>query len=233
MSSEISTETVSRRLGYKNTPGRQDSTVRPSSLQPWSFFVVAALVAATAAILLSRLPLISAIMISLTIGAAALGALAFYRMLSPLVAPEVASTDMVGGWTRVALEREKALVLRSLKELEFDRAMGKMSEADFHDMAGRLRSRALGLMRQLDSGSGYREVIEQELTVRLANKREGDAATRTTTATAGASTAPAASIELETGGRQASETETLRCRRCTTDNEADARFCKQCGSKLR
>ena len=32
---------------------------------------------------------------------------------------------------REALEREKALVLRSIKELEFDKAMGKVSDADF------------------------------------------------------------------------------------------------------
>ena len=44
---------------------------------------------------------------------------------------------------RAALEREKALVLRSIKELEFDRAMGKVSPKDFDEMAGRLRARAI------------------------------------------------------------------------------------------
>ena len=34
---------------------------------------------------------------------------------------------MVGSQTRAALEREKNLVLRSIKELEFDRAMGKVA----------------------------------------------------------------------------------------------------------
>ena len=37
---------------------------------------------------------------------------------------------------RAVLEREKMLVLRSIKELEFDRAMGKLSEKDFDEMAG-------------------------------------------------------------------------------------------------
>ena len=60
---------------------------------------------------------------------------------------------------RAALEREKTLVLRSIKELEFDRAMGKVSAKDFDEMAGRLRARAMTLMKQLDAGgSGYREV---------------------------------------------------------------------------
>ena len=52
---------------------------------------------------------------------------------------------------RAVLEREKLLVLRSIKELEFDRAMGKVSPKDFDEMAGRLRARAMSLMQQLDT----------------------------------------------------------------------------------
>ncbi len=40
------------------------------------------------------------------------------------------------------MEREKALVLRSIKELEFDRAMGKVSPRDFDEMSTRLRELA-------------------------------------------------------------------------------------------
>jgi len=48
------------------------------------------------------------------------------------------------------LTREKALVLRSIKELEFDHATGKVSDADFKDMDNRLRTRALALMQDLE-----------------------------------------------------------------------------------
>ena len=48
------------------------------------------------------------------------------------------------------LAREKGLVLRALKDLEFDRSMGKVSQADFDEMSARLRTRALVLMKQLD-----------------------------------------------------------------------------------
>jgi zinc-ribbon domain len=51
---------------------------------------------------------------------------------------------------RAVLEREKALILRSIKELEFDRNMGKVSEADFQEIGGRLRARALALMQDLE-----------------------------------------------------------------------------------
>ena len=60
---------------------------------------------------------------------------------------------MVGSRTRVALEREKNLLLRSIKELEFDHAMGKVAEADYEEMVGRLRSRAVRLLQQLDSAA--------------------------------------------------------------------------------
>jgi hypothetical protein len=76
-------------------------------------------------------------------------------------------TAMIGQRTRTALEREKLLVLRSIKELEFDKAMGKLSESDFHEMSGRLRTRAARLIRLLDAGGGYRAQVERDLAKRL------------------------------------------------------------------
>ena len=58
-------------------------------------------------------------------GTAALVGFAALRTVRPLVSPEDDRTVMVGQRTRAALEREKLLTLRSIKELEFDRAMGK------------------------------------------------------------------------------------------------------------
>ena len=84
----------------------------------------------------------------------------------------------VAGRTRAALEREKALALRSLKELEFDRAMRKVSEKDFGEMGARLRARAAGLIRQLDASEGYRDEIEKELANRLAAMEHGSHARR-------------------------------------------------------
>ena len=63
----------------------------------------------------------------------------------------------------------------TLKELEFDFAMRKISQADFDEMAGRLRQRALGLMEQLDAGGGYRDQIEQEVAKRLGAPAAPDA----------------------------------------------------------
>jgi hypothetical protein len=136
----------------------------------WHFFVLLSLVAATVAVLLTRQNTPeNLILISLTIGAAGVAAGALYRTLAPLAASEQDhGTQPLSDALRADLEREKALVLRSIKELEFDRAMGKVSAQDFDEMAGRLRSRAIGLMKQLDEGTTYRLLIERELQARTA-----------------------------------------------------------------
>jgi hypothetical protein len=199
MSSETSTETV--RLKTDRDPS--------NSLQPWQFFVLAALGCATAALFASRGQGIAAvILLTVLMGATALVGLGVLRALRPLVSPQDDSTSMIGQRTRVALEREKMLALRSIKELEFDRAMGKLSDSDWREMSGRLRARASRLMRQLDAGSGYRDQIERDLAKRLqaAAGRDAVAVHRSMPAAA--------------------------CSSCATVNDPDARFCKGCGEKL-
>ena len=125
---------------------------------------------ATVAVMLSRQATPEhLILISLTIIAAGVAAAGFYRTLAPLAADDVTRfSEPLSERARAAVEREKRLVLRSIKELEFDRAMGKVSAKDFEEMGGRLRARAIALMKQLDEGvSSYRHEIERELEVRL------------------------------------------------------------------
>lgn len=45
---------------------------------------------------------------------------------------------------------EKEAVLRSLKDLEFERDVGKLSEEDFQRLDAQFRARAKQIMRQLD-----------------------------------------------------------------------------------
>jgi hypothetical protein len=134
------------------TSRTKDEGRAAASLQPSHLFLIAALVAATVAVLLAddTRPA-SLILLSVAVGIAGLVGLAVLRMLLPLAGVDVARwrADRRAG-QRAALEREKRLVLRSIKELEFDHAMRKVSREDFEEMAGRLRQRALGLMRQLD-----------------------------------------------------------------------------------
>ncbi|PWT81956.1 MAG: hypothetical protein C5B57_09530 [Blastocatellia bacterium] len=174
-----------------------------AGLEPWQFFVLAALGCATAALFATRGQGITAVvLLTVLMGASALVGLAALRTLRPLVAPEEDRTSMIGQRTRAALEREKMLALRAIKELEFDRAMGKLSDADWREMSGRLRARAGRLIRQLDAGAGYRAQIERDLAKRIGQ------------------------------GEAAAARSAHACGACGTLNDRDARFCKNCGTKL-
>ena len=187
--------------------GRAEDTLRP-----WHFFVLVSLVAATAAVVLAREARPEhLVLISLTIGAAGFAGAALYRTLSPLVRADARpGAEGLSESMRAVLEREKMLVLRSIKELEFDRAMGKLSEKDFEEMATRLRARAMSLMRQLDAGGGYRELIERELKARVSSPgRE--------------KRVKATPQEVPPAPRNCA---------CGAVNDLDAAFCKRCGTKL-
>jgi hypothetical protein len=212
-----------------------ETSIKPAEDQGFQvthFFILVSLVAATIAVVMARPSAPeNLILISLTIGAAGLAALCVYRTLAPLVAP---SSDLdrqpLSERTRLDLEREKALTLRSIKELEFDRAMGKVSPQDFEDMANRLRARALGIMTQLDAGASvYRELIEKELAVRTGSKPlvevpviAGPVTPAPVTRGPDLPTFAKAMVGKQVGHPCA----------CGTANDPDARFCKSCGAKL-
>jgi hypothetical protein len=201
MSSETSTES--------QIPGG-DVPPSGSDLQPWQLFVLAGLVGATITVFISRgeAPA-GVILLSLTVFAAAAVGIAALRTVIPLTSKaKPDSAQILGGRTRAALEREKALALRSIKELEFDRAMGKVSEKDFNEMSGRLRARAARLIRQLDAGAGYRDQIEREI-----QKRLGSRGSSASVAVAAPKPEPTFAV----------------CAQCQTSNDLDARFCKSCG----
>lgn len=176
-------------------------------LQPWQFFLLGGMLAATATVIVAtgQSPA-NIIILSLTVVAVSFVGLGAYRILSPLVSHQPEQPITIGGRTRVALEREKMLVLRSIKELEFDFAMGKIAKADFDEMSTRLRSRAVRLMKELDAGGGYRELIQKEVAVRLSQQE---------------------TIRLKPDAPVKG-----LCENCETQNDADAKFCKNCGAKL-
>ena len=199
MSSGIST---SPRSGRTQNDERQ---APDQGLQPWQFFVLSGLGCATAvAYMAAGRGVTSIVLLTALMATAALVGMAALRTVRPLASRDEDRIGAIGRRTRVALEREKLLTLRSIKELEFDRAMGKLSEADWQEMSTRLRARAAGLIRRLDAGGDYRAQIEAEVARRLESR--------------GAHPAVAERPHL--------------CSKCSTANEADARFCKNCGEKL-
>jgi hypothetical protein len=145
----------------------------------------------------------------------ALTAGAVWRMIDPLARKE--SPDGAAGvrGSRFVreLEREKQLVLKAIKEIEFDYQMRKIAERDYRKMVERYRQRAMRLISELDAGDDYRGLIEKELKLRL-ELPAPDASPPATTASSSS-----------TGARPA-------CPTCQTVNDPDAKFCKSCGGKL-
>jgi hypothetical protein len=123
---------------------------RDSSFQPWHFYILLSLAGATWAVIVSpnthpaALILLSAAIVAAgLVGAALHSAVAGFVGGAPVEKVQSARE-------REFLEQEKALVLRSIKELEFDRAMRKVSDQDFAEISGRLRGRALEIMQALE-----------------------------------------------------------------------------------
>ena len=191
-------------------------------LQPWQFFLLGGMLAATATVIVAtgQSPA-NIIILSLTVVSVSFVGLGAYRILLPLVSKELDAPVTIGGRTRVAMEREKTLVLRSIKELEFDYAMGKVAKADFDEMHARLRARAVGLLKQLDAGGGYKEQIAKEVEDRL-RRSEGDGFSHRQNGAADEETATAKAVALRTSV----------CDSCGTENDEDAKFCKNCGARL-
>jgi hypothetical protein len=183
-------------------------TTGADGLQPWQFFVLAGLGCATAlAYLAAGRGVTSIILLTVLMAAAAIVGLAALRTLRPLVSSDDDRVAVVGQRTRAALEREKLLTLRAIKDLEFDRAMGKLSESDWQEMSGRLRARAASLIRRLDASGDYRSQIEAEVAKRLEPR-------------------------IGSGGSASPSGERSACAKCSTENDADAKFCKSCGERL-
>jgi hypothetical protein len=215
-----------------------ETSTEGHTFRPWHFFVVGALLAATVGVLLSpRSTPEQLILFSITIFAGGLAGYAFLRTLLPFAGglQRRAWRAKVTETRRSALEREKQFVLRSIKELEFDRALGKVAEEDFNALSRRLRSRAMRLMRDLDDAVHEPRVrIEREVAERLGI---GDQKIRVQGSGFGdldhadRGTATGAWVAESDASRDSAAASP--CSACGTVNDADARFCKHCGSRVR
>src|SRR5688572_2824007 len=108
-----------------------------------------------------------------------------------------------------ATEEQKRSVLQALKDLEFERSVGKIADADYEELVARYRAEAKRLLRAVDEDlAPMRERAAAYVAEQLGTERPPKR-----------SKPPARS-------------ENRVCPSCEIDNDADAAFCKKCGTKL-
>ncbi len=137
--------------------------------------------------------------------------------------------------TRSAEEEQKRAVLRALKDLEYERSVGKISEEDFHEYSARYRGEAKRLIQNLNEHlAEQRQQVERELERRLSKPSKAQAPSVPETEQDDselASTPEAAEKPLESAPNP-STPQARECPACQVKNELDARFCKACGKSL-
>ena len=153
---------------------------------------------------------------------------AVYFVLRPIFRPETADLDRGGVDVDADLDDDpssRAQALRALREIEFDRATGKLSDADYDALRAQYTAQAIEALRGEDGEEGR-------------GKGEG----------ALPPTRPPSPFPLPVcpvdGPRPESDAVFCSvcgrrlgaragyCSRCGTTLESDAHFCSRCGSKV-
>ena len=123
-----------------------------------------------------------------------------------------------------ALDERKRAALQALRDLEFERSIGRIGEDDHRALEARYREEARAAMKAIDDGVGpWRARAEAMLA-------EADGtAEAAPIAQAGKSTKPAT---LTMDAHAEAKPVAAECPKCATPNDEDAVFCKKCGQRL-
>ncbi len=119
----------------------------------------------------------------------------------------------------------RAVALRALKEIEFDRATGKLSDADYEALKAGYTAAALAALRAEDSGGGRQERGDVAAAPAPVSRIPAPACP-----THGTRPETDAQFCSECGRRLASAA--AYCARCGASLEHAARYCHACGARV-
>ena len=161
--------------------------------------------------------------------------------------------EAIGYGAPSAEEEQKRAIFRALKDLEFERGVGKISDEDFREYSARYRAEAKRLIVKLDDNLAAAQKLAENLAAQRLREagivaRAEDAAdtalAETTTEQAIPPEAAVADVISADSSPNATNESTDRlspaegaalasvCPACNTNNDADALFCKRCGGSL-
>jgi hypothetical protein len=151
-------------------------------------------------------------------------------------------------------EEQKRAILRALKDLEQERALGKLTDEDFEMLSAQYRTEAKRILRALDATLAparkrAEELIEERKLARDAGatepaakgekkgkRRKKDGAEgkkeEEPVVVQASSAEPGSGSGSGSEEKQQAEGEKKECAGCSTSNDGDAEFCKKCGKRL-
>ena len=154
-----------------------------------------------------------------------LAAGATYFVLRPILRPplESAGSEPVGdeGEDPADDMSAQAVALRALKEIEFDRATGKLSDQDYDALKARYTGEALAVMREESGVRSLEPGVKPAPDSRLPTPRCPEH---------GARPESGAVFCSECGRRLGSAPG--YCARCGSTLEDEARYCNRCGARV-
>lgn len=149
-------------------------------------------------------------MVTVLIAVVAIGAIAFvaYPLFKRTEDLDVAFAGMMDPvWEHLVAQRDA--MYSAIKDLEFDHAMAKLSDADYKTLRGKYESKAVAILQELDNLSAARQSGERTPLTDDAIERQ---------------------VAML---RRAPINESLKCPRCGTPHQAGDVFCAKCGMSLK
>jgi Double zinc ribbon len=127
-------------------------------------------------------------------------------------------------------ETPRGVALTALKEIEFDRATGKLSDADYEELKARYTTAALAALRAESSGGP--DDVEAMIAGRVRSLRSARASTPS-----GVPACPACGPRPEPDAVFCSSCgfrlePPARCEQCGAALPPDSRFCESCGTRV-
>ncbi len=164
-----------------------------------------------------------------TVAAALLAIAVLVLVLQPLVAGRPTGPIAAPALSRTDVDPEdtaRGLALAALKEIEFDRETGKLSDDDYGFLKAKYTAAAIAALREDDAAAS--DDLEAMIAARVRALRAPSAAVPTCAA-CGPRLEPDAIFCSGCGGRLALPT---GCPDCGAALPADSRFCERCGSRV-
>jgi len=150
------------------------------------------------------------------------------------LSPELEALDMAAQGTS-ALASRKKMLLRALKDLENERAIGKIEDDDYEQLSATYREELKVVLRRIDESlAPHRSKAEEAARSYLAKVGLAETGYRGEQPSKGdaPSAAKPAKAPVPTKAKKKPAEARVTCPKCGESNEPDAKFCKECATKL-